>query len=235
MKRWFILCLFLSLLISACGKTHYSVKADSITAQDYSNNTKESYYVIPLDKNTRVDDLTFQSVVSLIKPYFEEKNMYITNDIVKADNIIILGYGISDPQILTETRSEPVTGIIGYNYNTYGNIYTNNNYGTYNSNTYSTPKYGIVGYREKQINYTIYSRWIGIAAYKKEKDKIGKQIWKTYLYSEGSSNDLRGVMPYIIKPLSEVLGTNTNGYSEYLVNVLYQGQDDEEVTFKKVK
>ena len=112
---------------------------------------------------------------------------------------------------------------MGYDTHSYGtgqaNINGNYIYGNTNTNSYTTARYGIVGYKEEKEYYTEYNRWIDMAAYRlQRKDKkTGTPLWKLSLQSEGPSNDLRQVLPYIIYPLRDTLCTNTYGYAKFIV------------------
>lgn len=243
MFRYFIL-LFLFFLSGCAGQT-YVVGVDAISGVDSHSIENKSYYFLPLDKNVNANDLQFKEVCQLIKPYFENKNMIVAENLYNADYIIMLGYGISDPKEHIETYNTPVTGITGYNSYTFGTsnatIDRNNIYGTHNSQTYSTPTYGIVGYRQNIRTYTDYERHVGMAAYglNKENDdiKLGDQVWKVFIHSIGSSGDFRKVLPFMLHILPETLGENTHGVVYYDIfdysNSLDAPLRDDKIVVKK--
>ena len=214
----------LALALSGCASQTLHVEVDSIAQQNPSNKSIENYYILPEDKQKNSDDLLFQEVVGAIKPYLEQKNIAIADDISQADNIIMLDYGISAPIQNTETYMVPQRGIVGYDTHSYGNsnynIDGNYIYGQRNSNSYTSARYGVVGYKTEQRQYTTYNRWINMTAYRLvgNPPNIGPQRWKLSLRSEGSSNDFRKVLPFIVSPLEDTLCTNTGGLAKIIVH-----------------
>ena len=221
MRHYFIFVILL--FLSGCAGTPYSVGVDAISAVDNYVMENKRYYFFPLNKDVNIDDLQFKEVCRLLKPYFENKNMIVTENLYNADYIVMIDYGISEPKEHIETYNTPVTGITGYDSYTYGNsnsaLDRNNIYGTYNSQTYSTPRYGIVGYQQNVRTYTDYERHIGMAAYGLNKEnediKLGNQVWKVFIHSIGSSGDFRSVLPIMLNVLPETLGKNTYGAVYY--------------------
>ena len=210
-------------MLSGCSSGTFHVEVDSIARQDLSSNLIENYYILPADSQKKPDDLFFQEVVSAIKPYLEQKNIAVANDVSQADNVIMLDYGISAPIQNTESYMVPQRGIVGYDTYSYGNsnynIDGNYVYGQRNSTSYTSPRYGIVGYKTEQRQYTTYNRWITMTGYRLigNPPNIGPQRWKISLRSEGSSNDFRKVLPFIISPLADTLCVNTEGVVKFAV------------------
>ena len=249
MKRIFIfIFLFYSIFfISGCSGKIYTVGIDSISSEEFSLSDGKKYYFLPSDKELNRNHLYFQEVCRLIKPYFEDKNMIITEEIYNTDYVIFLGYGISEPKERIETYNIPQMGITGYNTYTYGNMmstYNNSDsFGTYNAQSYTTPTYGIVGYTQEINTYTEYERWLGMTAYdldRSKKDiKLGKQVWKTFIQSIGSSGDFRQVLPYMLQVLPENLAKNSHGYIWYEVEdyseALDAGLRDYKIVVRKRK
>lgn len=122
-------------------------------------------------ENVTIDDLKFKEFSSYLKRALESRG-YTLDDPENAEIIILLGYGISDPQ--KNTAAMPIWGQTGISSSTtYGTI---NSYGygsaSYTGTTYHTPTYGITGYAP--ISYTTYTRYAVITAYD----------WKEYLQSK---------------------------------------------------
>ena len=83
MIRYFIFVL--SIFLSGCASTKYSVGVDAISAVDNYTMENKNYYFFPLDKGVNINDLQFKEVCRLLKPYFENKNMIITENLYNAD------------------------------------------------------------------------------------------------------------------------------------------------------
>ena len=119
MRHYFIFVILI--FLSGCVGTQYSVGVDAISAVDNYAMENKNYYFFPLDKDVSINDLQFKEVCRLLKPYFENKNMIVTENLYNADYIVMISYGISEPKEHIETYNTPVTGITGYNSYTYGN------------------------------------------------------------------------------------------------------------------
>lgn len=215
---------FSLIILQGCASKSFHVEIDSITQTTLSNANTEKYCIISGNKQMNTDNLYFLEVVDHIKPYLEEKGLTIIKDILLADNVIFLDFGVSEPIQKTESYLVPKEGIVGYDTYSYGdsNYTINGNYiyGQGTSNSHTTAQYGIIGYETEQRHYIEYIRWITMVAYRLvgNPPKLGPQLWKLVLQSEGSSNDFREVLPFIISPLSDTLCTNTRGRAKFRVD-----------------
>ena len=90
----FALCLIA--LMAGCGR-EFAITADTLVSPNHSFELAEHYYVIPADSSVNSSDLQFKENLSLLEPYLKEKNIIITPNLIFADNIMTLGYGISEP------------------------------------------------------------------------------------------------------------------------------------------
>ena len=230
MKKFpLLLAMIFSLItLQGCASKSFHVEIDSIAQQNLPSESGKKYCILSGSEQRDKNDLYFLEVVDQIKPYLEEKGMTLIADTLNADNVIFLDFGISDPIQKTKSYLVPQRGIVGYNTYSHGNsnynIAGNHIYGQGSSNSHTTAQYGIVGYRTEQHHYTEYIRWIKMTTYRLvgNPPELGPQLWRLVLQSKGSTNDFREVLPFIIAPLSETLGTNTRGRAKFRV-------DDDEV------
>lgn len=235
---------FFLITLQGCASKTFRVEIDSIAPTTFSNASTEKYCILSGNKHVSIDNLYFLEVVEHIKPYLEEKGLTIIKDILTADNVIFLDFGVSDPIQKTENYIVPKEGIVGYDTYSDGNSnYTINDnyiYGQGTSNSHTTVQYGIVGYETEQRHYTEYIRWITMATYRLvgNPPKLGPQLWKLVLQSEGASNDFREVLPFIISPLGETLGTNTRGRAKFTVSdntlAVKLGLTDKKISIRRI-
>ena len=88
---------FSLIILQGCASKSFHVEIDSITQTTLSNANTEKYCIISGNKQMNTDNLYFLEVVDHIKPYLEEKGLTIIKDILAADNVIFLDFGVSDP------------------------------------------------------------------------------------------------------------------------------------------
>ena len=212
----FILAIVIYLLFSSCSvylqknSAKYTTHWESYGEYDIKNKT---FYIIPLDSNISKNNLEFKEFAN----EFEKSLIY--SGAVKSDNeetadmCILMNYGISD-ESYTEKTSVPIYGQTGISSitttsntigNAYGNIYSYGNYayGNVSANSTTTkrtvvvPKYGITGYETISNNVSKFLRYVSLYAFdNQEKDDV-KMIWQINIASEGSSNQLRKIIPYM--------------------------------------
>jgi hypothetical protein len=157
-----------------------------------------------------IDDLKFKEYSTYLKRSLESRGYKITDSLDNAEVIILLRYGISEPQ--TNIASIPVFGQTGISSSmTYGTIHSHGSgYSSFSGTTYHTPTYGITGY--KPISYMTYTRYAKITAYDRQQYKQDKKevmLWETDIVSTGSSGDLRHVFPIMIAAATPYIGENT--------------------------
>lgn len=208
----YLLSLFtLTFLIGASGcatQTQFIVSVSSINNGISSIN--KTCYIGSGMENVSVDDLKFKEFSSYLTRSLESRGYKITDNLDNAEVIILLAYGIGEPQ--TNVASMPVWGQTGISSSTtYGTI---NPYGygsaSYTGTTYHTPTYGITGYAP--ISYTTYTRYAKITAYDWQQYKQSEKevmLWQTDIVSSGSSSDLRQVFPVMVAGATPYIGENT--------------------------
>jgi uncharacterized protein YihD (DUF1040 family) len=200
-----ILTLFSILLITTgCSLINptYDVTIDAIT------NTKESTlptsYIIKA-KNNDLNSITLLHKVLKERGYIEAKNETVAQQIIYFDygikkdheekdvyvdpELSFSGYGVVKPY--EGIQYDPLRGGIGY--------YDNDFYkGTFR--TYTT-------------TYIYYDRYLNLLA----KDKSAKEIWRVDVSSIGESENVKKIIPLLIKATKPYLGKTTINPIEFVV------------------
>lgn len=123
---------------------------------------------------------------------------YIETAPSKAKLEIDIIFGITEPK--KETGSTPIFGQTGVSSSTtYGSF---SSYGTYNSTTYNTPTYGVVG--SQSYSYNNYTRFLVVTGYTRE----NKEVFESEAISSGTSGDLDRVLPILTYNMIPYLGKN---------------------------
>lgn len=118
----------------------------------------------------------------------------------EADYAVGIAYGIGSQQV---TSSYPIFGRTGVSSaTTYGSVSTYGNTGTYSGTTTYTPTYGVVG--SGVSTSTKYTRRLNLTFYDKkyfdEQAKL-RAVYEGKVVSEGSTEEISIVMPYLIEAL----------------------------------
>jgi len=123
--------------------------------------------------------------------------MKIVDDLSKADYVVLVNFGISDPKESVEVVSRPVF-LPQYNpgqttnvYGAYGNML-----GSIKTNGQWSSQYA--GQQTETYTTISYNRWLNVEAIDHKIWKRSKElapVWKVLTSSEGPSGDLRLVMP----------------------------------------
>ena len=94
------------------------------------------------------------------------------------------------------------------NVSTYGNAYGSSTTTTTQNYNYN---YGVTGYRQETYKVDQYLRVLHLYAYDNKVRQEPIMLWKTSVYSDGSSDDLQYVFPYLANVANHYIGENTNG------------------------
>ena len=203
--RFFISLIFIFLSLN-CQTVEYNVKVSSIG----ESGDLKKYFLVPGNKDTSIDDLQFKEFANYIHKALKKNGFTPVNSLEIADIAIIFVYGIGEPKENQYSYSVPVLGQTGVSSsNTYGRL---NSSGNYSSNTYYTPSYGITGSTNHVDSYTTYKRFMYIDAIDMKKFITSNKVfpvWKTSVTSEGSSGDLRKVLPVMVVGAIPYLGKNS--------------------------
>lgn len=229
-KVFLLLLTFLTFVITGCSpRVQVSINSIGNNPHEY-----QSYILLSGMKNSNPDDLQYKEYAGYIHKVLQEKGFKET-DFGKADMVVFLYYGISDPINEQYSYSMPVYGQTGVSSSyTTGTLNTFGNMATYSGTTTYTPTYGIVGsqnYSGTRTNYTRHIILDAVDAKKyKELQKI-QSLWKTTIISTGSSGDLRTIFPILLGAGKEYIGTNTGK----AISVTLSENDDRVLAVKNMQ
>ena len=199
-------------ILASCGATkQFQSDVDSFARPDVKG--KLQYVLMPGEKGTEPSDLQFLEFSAYVEKVLAEKGYLKAQSVDQANIAIFLSYDIGDPRTHQFSYSTPVYGQTGVSSaTTHGTVSSFGGMGSYSGTTTYTPSYGVTGYRSEVGSFTTYERFLllasfDIAASAKEGKSI--QLWKTEVVSNGSSNDLRFVFPYMVASMRPYLATNT--------------------------
>jgi hypothetical protein len=205
----------LALRVGGCvtSPPFYGVRIDSINVGEQRVNPA----VILQSGNKTVDptDLQFQEFAAYTIRALQSKGMLIVTNMNEADVEVFLYYAIGDPVEHQFSRSVPIFGKTVYSGSqTFGTVQSLGSSGaaTYSGTTTYTPAYGIVGSAQQSGTYVTCTRYVALDAYDLHAYRDAqkeKQIWKTDIFSTGSSSDLRLVFPIMMAAAAEYIGSNT--------------------------
>lgn len=217
---------FLFLCISCTPPVRFLSRIDSLSQIDAL--TKLRYILLPGNKDVSAEDLQFREYASYLDQALAERGFKRASNIKDAEIVIFIAYGIGDPKTNYYSYSMPVWGQTGVSdSHTTGNVSLYGNTVNYSQNTTYTPTYGITGYTPRLASNTTYTRYIFIDAIDnvafKETQKM-LPVWKTSVFSTGSSGDLRRVFPVMVAAMKPYLGVNTRQSIEIALD-----EDDPEV------
>lgn len=229
------LCTSCATMYNTTSTERYVVEVDAYGNDSYLNSKK--YILASGDSIVNENSLQYIEFSDYIRKILNSKGYIETTNWDDADLMIFFSYGISDPQTFQATRSVPVwgkTGISSVNTTSqttgsgYGSVYgsvigsDNTAYGsaygsssgssTTTTRTNVTPSFGVSGYRQQTSTYTKYFRYVTLSSYDlneykaNEKEKIA---WNTNITSEGSSDDLRKVIPYMVAVAASYIGKSS--------------------------
>jgi|GEM_PF-1370019 hypothetical protein len=144
------------------------------------------YYIASAIQNVIDDDLEFQEIAGYLENSLIQKGLIRTKNKKEADLLIRLGYGIGNPQTISETGE--TSG--GYSYRV-GSMW------------FTEPP------QTQTVTYTSYMRTMIVEAYDLKDSNRKSQLWKTTIQSNGYLSDLRVILPYMIAGSMVEMGTNT--------------------------
>lgn len=185
-------------LSAGCAhKPSYDIAVFSLADPAFDTNKVSSYVAMPGDKTVSKSDLMFKEVVRTITPSFAANNMRIVDSPDSANYVVLIRYGIGQPQEHYGSYQVEDYGVVGY-------------YGRWH---HSRPIYGVTRTTTIPYTYTTYSKGLSLEAFKLV-DKAGKripgdQVWKTELKNTGTSDDLLQVIRAMVQPLTMNIAKNT--------------------------
>lgn len=224
--------------LSSCTHTTYlsngygTSYAVSVNSFGTFNMKGKTYYIESGSESVSSSDLEFIEFAKYLEENLKIHGAILTFDKKNADVVVLMNYSIADASYV-ETVPIPIWGKTGISSisttsntrsSAYGNAYS---YGGYtsgsvygnsrtNSNTQINYSYGITGYQNVNRNVTQFSRVVNIYAYDNKKTSSSPiMLWKTQLFSSGTSSNLRKVMPYIMYAGCPFYGKSTDGWRDY--------------------
>lgn len=210
MKKYLAIAL-ISLLQACVVGPQYNVHVDSISSPAAALKTK--YFLLPGLKGVDASDLQYREYSVYVERALALRGFTKASTIQEANVVILLGYGIGDPETREYTYSLPTYGQTGIaSANTYGTINSYGNTATYSGTTTYTPTYGITGSTTYTGTSTTFYRFMWLDALDLDEfRKSEKQVplWKTTVSSTGYSGDLRLVFPILVAASKPHIGSNT--------------------------
>jgi hypothetical protein len=158
------------------------------------------------DERISKSDLKHLEIEGYLKKALRQKGYTFTSDNNEANIVIFYEYGISDPKEYTYQRIVPVWGQTGIAYSE--TTQRKDVFGRPVYSTTNTPSYGQVGGTAITKTTTKYMKWANISAYDADfyrQTGEDKMLWLTEINSEGPSDDLRTVFPYMMAAAKEYM------------------------------
>jgi len=208
--RLLSLAILSSMLVGCVTIPRYDVRIDSINSGTSSG---RKYYLFPGKKGVSASDLQFKEFATYTHRALQYKGFIPASGLNEADVAVFLYYDVSDPSERQYTYSTPIFGQTGVSSSrTYGSLYSYGNSATYSGTTTYTPTYGVVGSSQHSGTYVSFTRYISLNALDLDAYRANheeRQVWKTDIFSSGSSGDLRKAFPVMIAAAMRYIGENT--------------------------
>jgi hypothetical protein len=234
------------LFLSSCVSTTYLSNGygtryeTSVNSFGNYNMVGKTFYIESGDNNISSTDVEFREYADYVAISLELQGAIETSDKKNADMCILVNYGITD-ESYTESVPMPVWGRTGIssintisqtNASAYGSAYGsatligNSVYGSAygsvsgnsatNTNTQVNYNYGITGFHNVDRKVTVFRRVMNIYTYDNQQTANPRMIWKTNLLSDGYSNDLRKIIPYMAYTAWGKMGKSSDGWKDWL-------------------
>lgn len=209
----FVYLLIVFAFCSGCATvTTFRVDIDSINSGSWEN--KRNVFLDSAMENVENNDLQFKEYISYIKRALISRGFTVVDTPQQADMLILVRYGVSDPQEYSYTYSVPTWGQTGYSSaKTSGNAYSTG-YGQINYQEATTyqPSYGIIGSTTQQSSSVIYVNYLILTGFDvtiKTPNKSIPKSWKTNIFSTSENGDLRYAFPILVAAAQPYIGENT--------------------------
>jgi hypothetical protein len=200
------------IILISCATNRVAVSVNSLAEPDSFQ--KNRYVILSNMEGVDSSDLQFKEYSGYIDNILNEKGFTKASSPDDAQIVIFLAYGMGGPDAHQQTYSSPVFGQTGVSSSTtYGTVSSNRGgTATYSGTTNYTPTYGVTGFTEHvktRITFTkgIILEAIDVSTFKNEKKMV--PVWKVYVMSIGSSNDLRLMFPFMAVAMKPYIGINT--------------------------
>jgi hypothetical protein len=181
------------------------MSVNALSSRDPGVNSPATYILAPGQSGVTSGDLQFQEFAGYVERALARRGLSRTADPSKADLVVVMSYGVGDPQTFTQQVAVPVWGQTGIaSMNTTGQLSGN----TFKSTTTVNSTYGITGYSQMTSSQTFVIRNLKLTTYKKE-DVVNasfNQLWMVSVASAGPTADLRLVLPYLVSAAVPYIG-----------------------------
>jgi len=197
------LCIGLALvLLSACSTAPHSlvIRSDVDALATADAQSKRHFVIVPATKDINPQDLQFLEFKGYVEKALQQRGFIKVEQLQQGDIVVYLNYGVGEPKTQQYSYDVPI-------WNDFAYYPYSRRYGFY-----PRMSYGIAGYVQRIETYTVYSRYLTLEAYDMAAylaQQPAKQIWKISVRSQGQSNDLRLVFPYMVTAVQPYLGSNS--------------------------
>ena len=204
-----------ALLLAGGCASGYDVKVDSLAKPKAEEAI--SYQIHNQNPQTGDDSLRYKEAANYVRTALSGKGMYEAPDAEKADLVIDIDYGIGPPQTRMETVSEPIYRVIPgrVSVQTVQVGTDRNGNPIYQTITVQEPPTTeFAGYREYQIQTTVYEKYLKMNARANKPAAEGKppeEIWTLDITSEGESHDVRKTLPILAAASIDYIGKDSRG------------------------
>ena len=178
---------------------------------DSSSDPEASYYVASGSKEFSQNDFQFKEVKRYIERAIRDQGRKISSTKEKAQYIVLVNFGISDPKENIDVVSRPVY-LPSFNPGSTTNVYGSfgNKLGSLQTDSSWSLQYA--GQQTETIRTTVYTRWLNVTAFSKDiwqKTQEIHPVWKVLTTSEGSSGDLRLLIPALSLGVQNYIDVDT--------------------------
>ena len=200
-----VICLYLQ----GCS-AKYSILVDARTSHEYeSKKDINDKYKIIFDIGESNVNFDYELVYNEIVNVFQKNGYQTVDDISDAKYSVFIDFKVDGPHTETISHSVPITGQVGVN------THTGYRYSPYGmtSYTYTTPRYGTVGYRNYDTVELFYTHLLSVVAYEFSMvdAKVTKKAWQLICVTSNESNDFRKNLPALLLVLEKHMATDTHG------------------------
>lgn len=183
----------LLLCLPACAPL-YQVKVDALSVKEPAART--TYVLSPLNPGVDPSDLQFREFAGYVATALSGKGLERIEDAGRADLLVLLDYGVGDPDEQIYSYGVSPFWIPP---------------GAYLSGGGDPPAvYAMLGYPAPVGSYTTWRRWLALLAYVDENGTRGPQAWRTVVASRGRAEDLRAIFPAMLAAAAPYIGENTS-------------------------
>jgi len=200
MKKPLVLLSLLSLC--SCATPGFSVRVNALAGPRALE--PRDFVVEPAQEGEQ--DLQWLEYRALVERTLVAEGWRPAADRDGADLVVLVDYGISDPQEVEYQVQRPVYGQTGQT-TTYQTTYDpGSGYGT---QAVSTPQFGVQYYDTSTQTGIVYQRHLVLTAIGRAPDGGDQQLWQVQARSSGWSGDLRQVFPVMLAAARPHLGHST--------------------------